>query len=101
MAEYLVIYTPCRPSFARDADERERAVVGEHFAYLARALEAGRLVMAGRTQDEPPMGLGVFEASTDGAARAFVADDPAVLSGVFRAEVRPYSVALLSGRPVG
>lgn len=100
MPEYLVVYSPCRPSFAGDADERERAIVGEHFAYLTRALEAGRLVLAGRTRDEPPMGLGVFEAESDEAARAFIASDPAVRAGVFSAEVRPYRVALLAGRPV-
>ena len=75
--------------------------MGEHFAYLTRALEDGRLVLAGRTQDEPPMGLGVFEAPSDEAARAFIAEDPAVRAGVFGAEVRPYRVALLRGRPVG
>lgn len=101
MAEYLIVYSPCRPTFAGDADEREQKIVGEHFAYLSRALEDGVLILAGRTQDEPPMGLGVFEAPSDEAARAFVAADPAVSAGVFSASVRPYRVALLRGRPVG
>lgn len=100
MPEYLVTYTPPRPTFAADATEAERAVVGEHFAYLTAALRAGTLVLAGRTQDEPPMGIGVFQAESDEAARAFIKSDPAVAKGVFTAEVRPYRVALLAGRAV-
>lgn len=95
MAEYLCIYTPPRPTFADDASQAERSAVGEHFAYLRAACEAGRLVLAGRTTDRPPMGLAVFEAETDEAAEAFVRGDPVVARGVFKAEVRPYRVALM------
>ena len=101
MAEYLIIYRPPRPTFAEDATEAEQATVGEHFSYLTAALEAGTLILAGRTQDEPPMGIGVFRAESDEAARAFLDGDPAVARGVFKAELRPYRVALLEGRPVG
>lgn len=101
MPEYLVIYTPSRPSLADDATEAEQSVVAAHFAYLAAAHGSGVLVLAGRTLDTPPMGLAVFEAATDEAARAFVGADPAVRGGVFRAELRPYRVALLAGRAPG
>lgn len=97
MAQYLCIYTPPRESFADDASEAERRVVREHFAYLEAALAAGLLVLAGRTTDRPPMGIAVFEAPDDKAARAFVAADPAVRAGVFTAQVRPYRVALPAG----
>jgi len=95
-----VIYTPPRATFATDATGAERAIIGEHFAYLSEAFREGHLVLAGRTQDEPPMGIGVFRAASAGAAREFVAGDPAVAKGVFAAEVRPYSIALLAGRAV-
>ncbi|HZW11010.1 MAG TPA: YciI family protein [Phycisphaerales bacterium] len=96
MGQYLCIYSPPRDTFAEDASEAERRVVGEHFAYLEGALGGGTLVLAGRTLDRPPMGIAVFEAEHEGAARAFVDADPAVRAGVFRAEVRPYRVALLA-----
>jgi len=97
MPQYLCIYTPCRPTFAEDASEAEQRVVGEHFEYLSGALEAGALVLAGRTLDAPPMGLAVFEAVSDECAAAFVERDPAVRAGLFSAAVRPYRVALLAG----
>jgi uncharacterized protein YciI len=100
MAEYLVVYTPSRLGLADDPSEAERAIIADHFAYLAAAHRSGTLVLAGRTLDAPPMGLGVFEAASDGAARRFVDADPAVRGGVFLAEVRPYRVALLAGRAV-
>lgn len=98
MVQYLCTYTPPRPGFAEDATPREQQIVGEHFAYLAEALRAGRLVMAGRTLDTPPMGIAVFEAPSDAEARAFFDADPAVAAGVFRAELRPYRIALLRER---
>lgn len=101
MPQFLVLYTPPRPSFATDATPAEQATIAAHFAYLQRALEDGKLVLAGRTLDEPPLGIGVFEAASENAARAFVEADPAVREGVFTAEVRPYRVALLRGEAIG
>ncbi|MBK7403492.1 MAG: hypothetical protein IPJ41_02375 [Phycisphaerales bacterium] len=95
MEQFLCTYSPPRPTFAEDATPAEQLVVAEHFAYLTAALDAGRLLLAGRTLDQPPMGLAICEAESEAAARSFFAADPAVLGGVFRAEIRPYRVALL------
>ena len=74
-------------------------MVGEHFAHLQRLLGRGELFLAGRTQeDENPMGLVILRAADLDAARAMMGNDPAVRAGVFRAEIRPYQIALLEGR---
>lgn len=99
MPQFLVLYSPPRPTFASDATESEQATIAEHFAYLERACEAGTLLLAGRTLDEPPLGIGVFEAPSENEARAFVEADPAVRNRVFTADVRPYRVALRGAGP--
>jgi uncharacterized protein YciI len=83
---------------ATGLDEREQAIVGEHFAYLQDALARGVLLLAGRTltTDERSFGIAVFRAETLEAAQAFTAEDPAVRKGVMRAEVFPFHVALLN-----
>jgi uncharacterized protein YciI len=98
MPQYLCILTPSRPTFVDDATDAEQRTVGAHFEHLSDALAAGSLILAGRTLDHPPTGIVVFAAESDEAARAFIDADPAVKGGVFAASVRPYRVALLSGR---
>ena len=98
MPEYIYFVHPPRPTFPGDGTEEEFAIVGEHFAYLQDKLARGELILAGRTQDMPPTGLAIFGAEDDVAARRFFENDPAVVKGVFKGEVRPYSVALLRGR---
>lgn len=95
MSQWLILLTPSRPTFPGDATEAERQAVGEHFAYLQDALSKGQLILAGRTHDEPPLGLVAFEAADKEAASNFMANDPAIANGVFRGELRPYAVALI------
>jgi uncharacterized protein YciI len=94
LAQWLVVLTPPRPTFADDASEEEQAAVGGHFAYLEELSERGVVLLAGRTLDAPPMGLVILQAVDLGAAWAMVEGDPAVAGGIFTAEVRPYRVAL-------
>lgn len=101
MPQFLVLYLPPRPTFATDATRAEQDTIAAHFAYLERACEAGTLILAGRTLDEPPLGIGVFEAPSENEARAFVEADPAVRNRVFTADVRPYRVALRGRGLVG
>lgn len=99
MKEFLCILTPGRAGFPGDATPGEMAIVGDHFAHLRRMLGRGELFLAGRTQeDENPVGIVILRASDLETARAMMDDDPAVRAGVFKAEIRPYQIALLEGR---
>jgi uncharacterized protein YciI len=95
MPQWTYFLVPPRSTFAEDASEFESAKMREHFDYLERLLAEGTLIMAGRTQDQPPIGIAVFEAPDEDAARSIVASDPAVAAGVVRGELHPYSVALM------
>lgn len=71
-------------------------MVGRHFARLAQAVDAKRVILAGRT-NEPlsrTFGLVVFEAENEEAARQFMDTDPAVQAGLMSATLHPYAVAL-------
>lgn len=51
----------------------------------------------GRTQnnDESTIGIAIFEAVDESAARTLMQNDPAVAEGVMTAELFPYQVALM------
>jgi uncharacterized protein YciI len=98
MAEYIYFVHPSRSSFPGDGTPEEFAVISEHFEYLKAMLALGELILVGRTMDVPPVGIAIFEAADDEAARLVLDRDPAVANGIFRGEVRPYKVALMRGR---
>ncbi len=77
--------------------EADNAAVSRHFDRLAKGVEAGQVILAGRT-DEPPdqtFGIVIFEAESEAAARRYMETDPAVEAGVMSATLHPYSVALI------
>jgi uncharacterized protein len=76
--------------------DAENGVIGQHFARLAKATEAGQVILAGRTTEalDKTFGLVIFEAESEDAARLFMESDPAVVARIMSATLHPYSVAL-------
>ena len=76
--------------------DADKATVGAHFQRLKAATDAGQVILAGRTPEpgDKTMGLVVFTAEDESAARAFMLGDPCV-AGVMLGELRPFSLALL------
>ena len=72
----------------------EEARLGEHFDYLERALEDGKLILAGPCLDGE-FGVVLFRAATDDEASEFVQSDPAVRRGLMTAELHPFRVSLM------
>ena len=54
--------------------------------------------MAGPTLGRHNTGITIFEAADEAAAQQLADEDPAVISGYARAELRPFKVSLLRGR---
>jgi uncharacterized protein YciI len=101
--EYLYVLKPTRLAMLTDGPtEHEQKVVAEHFAHLSRLTEAGVMILVGRTQnaDETTVGLAIFCAESDEAAREIVNSDPIVINGVMTASLFPYRVALMGTRSV-
>ena len=98
MPDFLYILRPARPEMlTAGPTEREKEVVGRHFAYLQELHAQGTVVLVGRTQEdnESTIGICVFRADDELAARAIMEGDPAVVEGVMTAELRPFKIALL------
>lgn len=74
----------------------EQAVVAEHSAYLQGLHAKGTIIFVGRTltTDENTMGLAVFRAESEEAARRIMNDDPAVKKRVMTAMLYPFKVVL-------
>ena len=76
--------------------DSEQAVVAEHFAYLQNLNAQGVIILVGRTltTDENTMGLTIFRAESEDAARQIMNGDPAVMKGVMTATLYPFKVSL-------
>lgn len=101
MKEYLYVLKPTRLAMLTDGpSEREQQIVSDHFAHLTRLTEAGVMILVGRTQnaDESTMGLAIFRAEDDEAAREIMNSDPAVINSVMTATLYPYKVALMGSK---
>jgi uncharacterized protein len=98
MEQFLCFLRPTRENFIQTSTQEESAIVGEHFAYLQELLAEGKLILAGRTQTDAPVGISIFCADSLEQAHQIAQIDPAVVKGVFHAEVHPFSVALMKGQ---
>jgi uncharacterized protein YciI len=75
---------------------QEQGVVAEHFAYLQDLALKGVMILVGRTltTDETTMGLAIFRAESEDAARQIMNGDPAVKKGIMTATLYPFKVVL-------
>ena len=76
----------------------EQAITAEHFAYLKDLHAKHVVIFVGRTltTDENTMGLAVFRADSEKAAREIMNNDPAVTQGLMTATLYPFKVVLQS-----
>jgi uncharacterized protein YciI len=78
--------------------KEDNAAVGAHFNRLKAAVAEGRVLLAGRTNEplDQTMGLIIFSAPDEAAAREFMHADPCVAAGVMTATLHPYGLALMA-----
>ncbi len=94
--QYICFLDPTRAAMPDDPTPEEAASISAHFAYY-QGLHAQRtLILAGRTNEPPHVGIMIFAAESNAHAQAIVDADPAIAAGVFTARVQPYSVALIA-----
>jgi uncharacterized protein YciI len=77
----------------------EKQGLRDHFFYL-RALHEKQAVLAA-VPFGPEGGLVILRVPDQAAATEIVAEDPAVISGVFVGEVTPFLPRIASGEPFG
>ncbi len=98
MAEWIMFLHPPRDRFAETMTESERAVFAAHAARLQELLDQGTLILAGPTLGATNTGIGVFEAPDEAAAQRLVDEDPVVVAGICRGELRSFRASFLRGR---
>jgi uncharacterized protein YciI len=92
MSTWLYHIAPARPGMPDAPTPEEAELVGAHFAYLTAKHREGVVSWVARTETAPHLGLAVFTAPDEAAARALLAADPAVAAGVFVGRVQPLKV---------
>ena len=96
MNQWLYVLRPNRPEMlVSGPTPAEAATVGRHAAHCDALGRDGVMLMVGRTQTNTPdtMGLAVFVAEDEGAARRIMQSDPAIIEGVMSGELFPYKIA--------
>lgn len=99
-SQYLYKIQPTRPEMLSEgATDEEAEITSQHYYYLKSLMDEGVLVLAGRTlnTDSSSFGIIILNAESERAAREVMENDPAVKSGVMKAQLFPYRVALMSG----
>ena len=99
MPQFIYILKPARTGLTSMMTPEEEVIVEEHFKYLQAKLQKGELYLAGRTLDEEPFGIAIFQAESMEAALEFMANDPAVKNHIMTADLHPYRIALIKDKP--
>lgn len=97
MQQFIYELVPVRPEMVDNPDlwtEDDLKMADDHFAYLSKATDEGRLILAGRSLDGKGPAVVIFEAEDEEAARCFMEADPFVSRGFATATVHPFRVAL-------
>lgn len=95
--QWLSILRPTRPEMLTEGPTAdEQASVQRHVAYHVDLASKGVDIMVGRTQTNTPdtIGISVFIAEDEAAARAIMLADPTVADGVMTGELFPYRIAI-------
>jgi uncharacterized protein YciI len=98
MSEWISFLHAPREDFAETMTPEEQAVFAAHAQRLARLLEEGTLILAGPTLGRVNTGIAVFEAPDEAAAQRILDEDPAIVAGICRGELRPFRASFLRGR---
>ncbi len=96
---FLIILKPVPRLHDEKAWTKEdNAAVGAHFNRLKAAVAEGKVILAGRTTEplDQTIGLIIFSAPDEAAAREFMNTDPCVTAGVMTGTLHPYGLALLA-----
>ncbi len=93
---YMIRLT--RPDLLQTATEAEQAAFQGHANYLRDLTEKGVVIVAGPVTDDLALGIVIFEAPDEAAARDIMIGDPGVAGGVFSAQLHPMRLSLVRDR---
>lgn len=97
MKEYIYILKLIKRLWDEHAwTEDDEHLVSEHFMRLKRDSESGKVLLAGKTDNEDKFSLGlvIFKAENYNDAMDYAESDPAVKGGIMTVECMPYRLAI-------
>jgi uncharacterized protein YciI len=95
---YLLIYK-AGPAWQAGKPLSEQGL-RPHGAYMKSLFDDGRLVAGGPMTDTAG-GLAIIRVTSEDEAKKVLAADPAILGGIFTAELHPWSPQFSSDKPIG
>jgi uncharacterized protein YciI len=98
MAEWIYFLHTPRENFAETMSDHEQEVWSDHFTRLQRLEREDKIILAGPTLGPTNTGIVIFEAPNEATARALMEEDPAIMHGIAKGELRPFRTSLLRGR---
>ena len=82
----------------RNPTPEERTIMGAHRTYMEMLAGRGQLVLTGLSEETSDVdGMVIVEANSEKEARHVMDNDPFVLGGLARAELRPFRTVLIRG----
>ena len=96
MHHFLYTLEPLSFEHPDHMTDAERRIARAHYAYLNRLADEGVVFSAGRTEGAE-LGIVVFSAESEAEATRIMEEDPAIKSGILRARLYPYRMALHRG----
>lgn len=97
--QFIYQIQPTRPAMlTQGPSDAEAEALQDHFSYLERLAGESVVLLAGRTQtsDDSTFGLVILQADSERQACEIMENDPAVKSGVMRAQLFPYKIAIVA-----
>lgn len=90
----IALLTATRPGFHDAPTDAEADALAAHLEFLRRLVADGRVLTAGPCEDGS-LGVVVFPTLEANDAKALMTEDPAVVAGVLRVEVKSWRMSLL------
>jgi uncharacterized protein YciI len=94
---YVILYKQ-GPAWKEGVPMKQQDAIGAHYKYMKQGFEAGTILDAGATLDEPG-GVVIFRAADLDAAKAFMAADPSVSLKMFTGEIHSWAPTFFATPP--
>jgi uncharacterized protein YciI len=94
-SHFFLKLVPCRPTFAQDMTDSERAIMQQHAGYLTARMNEGKVIVFGPVMDPGgAYGMAIVATESEEEAREITASDPA--STIHHYEICPMRAVLPS-----
>ena len=94
---FLSTLCPKRPDFLATITPAEKAVMGQHMAYVQQLFDQGKIILGGAATDGA-IGIIVWRVDSAEEMPRIYDNDPAVKAGIGHSELHPLRIGLVAGK---